>query len=117
MPVTPDDLFQAAVDMLKGGATETNWRNSASRAYYAAYHQARNTADRLGWSINATGTEHQKLQKEFKSRGQVSIGNRLTTQHNRRVEADYRIRSRFSRQEASKQLKEVARLIEELKKL
>lgn len=37
MAITPDELLQTA-DELGQGVRESDWRNAASRAYYAAYH-------------------------------------------------------------------------------
>ena len=37
MAVTPKSLLEAAAEISVGGR-EVDWRNSASRGYYAAYH-------------------------------------------------------------------------------
>ena len=37
MAITPDELLRTA-DELAQGDRESDWRNAASRAYYAAYH-------------------------------------------------------------------------------
>ena len=38
MATTPEALLGAA-DVLSNGQGEVDWRNAASRAYYAAYHR------------------------------------------------------------------------------
>ena len=54
MAVTPNDLLEAARDLATGNR-EVDFRNAASRAYYAAYHRCKPIAKRFGLRSSARG--------------------------------------------------------------
>jgi uncharacterized protein (UPF0332 family) len=74
-------------------ATESTWRTSVSRAYYATYHQALMTAAQLDPTVDATHTKHEQLIQWYKNAKHTSlaptIGQALETLKRYRVRADY----------------------------
>lgn len=100
MAVTPDDLLQAATDMGQGDS-EVHWRNSASRAYYAAYHRCRQMAVAERLEVQEGGSQHVALATALE-RGPNApirrIGYILDSCRLLRNQADYDIDQRFSRQ-------------------
>ena len=54
MAVTPNDLLEAARELANGNR-EVDFRNAASRAYYAAYHRCKPVAKSFGLRTSARG--------------------------------------------------------------
>jgi hypothetical protein len=55
------DFLHLAV-RLSGGATEAEWRSAVSRAYYGAFHLARDFVESCGVTLPKTADAHDKLQ-------------------------------------------------------
>jgi hypothetical protein len=55
------DFLHLAV-RLSGGATEAQWRSAVSRAYYGAFHLARDFVESCGVTLPKTAEAHDKLQ-------------------------------------------------------
>ena len=59
MPVSPEQLLTAAEALLERGSEEVDWRNAASRAYYASYHRCSviaKSSTSFQWSLRAACT-------------------------------------------------------------
>ena len=67
------DLLNLA-ESLSRGATEAEWRCAVGRAYYAAFHQARDMLQALGFQIPRAELVHAFLWKRLRSCGQSSVG-------------------------------------------
>ncbi len=100
MPVTPEDLLQAAVT-LGGGNGEVDWRNAVSRGYYAAYHRCLAVAQDARLPVSqATGVHSglvRALTDGLKPGPIMSLGYMLEQCRKRRVVADYELDAEFSR--------------------
>lgn len=77
-----------------GGVTgcdlEAAYRSVVSRAYYAAFHYARDYAVELGFGTGAS--EHERLPKFLHDNLQHTLANRLNQLKRWRVNADYEAR-------------------------
>ena len=88
---------------LSRGATESEWRCAVGRAYYAAFHQARDVLQALGFQIPRAELVHAFLWKRLRSCGQSSVGmagsklHQLRTVRNR---ADYDVAFDFAKKDA-----------------
>ena len=115
MAVTPDDLL-ASADVLLGGdrASEVDWRNATSRAYYADYHRCRSVAGNAGLSIARGGSVHAELVGELTAplspNSLKSLGYMLDQCRRRRSEADYNIDGDFERVDAEWVVEECRRI-------
>ena len=117
MAVTPDDLLASADVLLGGnGASEVDWRNATSRAYYAAYHRCRSVAGTAGLSIGQIGSVHAGLVAELTApltpNPLKSLGYMLDQCRRRRNEADYNIDGDFERVDAEWVVEECRRIID-----
>lgn len=106
MSVDYRDIHALACDLL-GGGTETHYRSSASRAYYASYHACRiweQSFPAPGASGGLAGGEHQQLcnrlsnpAPELKDAGlrrlSKKVGAMLAVMKTDRHIADYQIQS------------------------
>jgi len=59
------ESMQLAADEFK--LQEASFRSSASRAYYAAFHQAMEKAEREGYLPKYSGEDHIKVQEHFQN--------------------------------------------------
>lgn len=88
-------------------ATEMNWRNSASRAYYSAYHAAQDHVDNCPDNSHLHMGAHERLSNRFElenSQPARSISYILVAMKRVRHQADYDIADGFSKDIAVKQL-------------
>jgi uncharacterized protein (UPF0332 family) len=53
--------FLSLAARLAAGATEADWRNAVSRAYYAAFHVARQLLADLNFTVPRADRAHQYL--------------------------------------------------------
>jgi uncharacterized protein (UPF0332 family) len=117
MSISVDDLIEFSKKLLDE-ETETCWRSSASRAYYAAYHSAKNASlvcpdnshfqfdagthgkliDRfLSWDTQ--NLEHKKIGKQ--------IGYVLRDMKRTREMADYDLHANFKKSQASMRFEQI----------
>lgn len=116
MPITNQDFMEAAQRMIITGATEIDFRNSASRAYYAAYHSAKELISAKKKSINFSAGVHQQLiiSLETSSESKIrEVGKLLKTCKAVRAHADYELSKLFNKNRAQTAI----RLAEELLKI
>ena len=90
-------------EVLSRGTSESEWRCAVGRAYYAAFHQARDLRQALGFQIPRAELVHAFLWKRLLSCGRSSVGtadsklHQLRTMRNR---ADDDVVIDFSKQDA-----------------
>lgn len=97
MSVTPNELLEAA-KALGRGDSEVDWRNAASRAYYAARHRCLPIGQSVGLLVQPRRGMHQQLidvLTEHPNRTLKSLGYALKQCRDLRVKADYRIEIDF----------------------
>lgn len=101
MAVTPQGLLSAA-ETLGEGRTEPDWRNAASRAYYAAFHRCRLIAADLGPLIAASAHREviDTLSSTLRPMSMRSLGIMLEQCRRHRVIADYELKTDFTRETA-----------------
>lgn len=84
--------FLAVADALAAGPTEAEWRSAVSRAYYAAFHTAREFLTRLRFRVPAGEQAHAYLWLRLSNTGDPTsdtIGRLLRDLRGRRNIADY----------------------------
>ena len=119
MPVSSADFLHTAENFLKL-STEIDCRNSASRAYYSAYHHCIPLASVLGTAAKPTSGTHNMFINQFigSSNFKVkSIGYLLRQCLGLRIKADYQIDIEFHHREAETTVELAKRIIEDADKL
>jgi uncharacterized protein (UPF0332 family) len=84
--------FLPLAQRLAGGGTEPEWRTAVSRAYYAAFHGARQLLAGLGFRAPFGDRAHAYLWYRLANSGDASVqraGNDLGELRRRRNQADY----------------------------
>lgn len=96
------------------GATEAEWRSAVSRAYYGAFHAARNLMDDLGFSVPRADRAHAYLWLRLSNCSNAAVSgagadlNLLRTDRNR---ADYDVAGTLSRADARIQVQAARRIM------
>ena len=96
------DLLNLA-EVLSRGTSESEWRCAVGRAYYAAFHQARDLLQALGFQIPRAEFVHASLWKRLLSCGRSSVGTAGSKLHQLRSvrnRADYDVVIDFPKQNA-----------------
>lgn len=109
------DLLEVA-DELLGGLKEAYWRSAVSRAYYAAFHEARHLLQRCGFRPPRTERAHLYLSRRLSNCGHQDLahaGAELHDLRGQRNSADYDFGRHFD-QTMSMDYVEAAREIVEL---
>ena len=84
--------FLAVAKQLAAGGTEAEWRSAISRAYYAAFHVARELLEDLRFTVPHADRAHAYLSRRLANCGQARIqqgGAGLNTLRGVRNQADY----------------------------
>jgi uncharacterized protein (UPF0332 family) len=87
------DFISVALDLLTA-STEAAWRSAVSRAYYAAFHVARQRLEELGFGVPRGERAHAYLWFRLSNCGQPKVqdaGRRLNTLRGQRNRADYEL--------------------------
>ena len=114
MSVTPTDFLNSAV-VLSADADEMAQRNALSRAYYAAFHIAK---ERISLD-DAEDPEERKcmhrryidqLQQHGSGSNERQVGGRLNQMYQRRILADYRLKEGLRHDAVARQI-DVARQV------
>lgn len=106
MTVGATDFEQLARQLLEG-TREIEWRNSASRIYYAAYHVCQQHAHHCPVNSHLRMGSHEALIHRYeleRSAPSRSIAYILAAMRRVRCNADYEIEARFAKDMASKQM-------------
>ena len=115
MAVTPEELLDAATKLERGNA-EADWRNAASRAYYAAYHRCRGVAQDARVSVPEGSSHHSALADALMHGINAPIrrlGHMLDLCRSRRARADYEIDAAFPRQLGRTVVEDCRRILSE----
>ena len=115
MAVTAKEMLDAAITLGQGNS-EVDWRNAASRAYYAAYHRCRRMAEDERLSIPEGGSAHAALADALVNGINAPIrriGLVLDLCRARRARADYDIDDSFPRELANTVVEDCERLLAE----
>lgn len=101
MAVSPKQLLEAAQE-LAAGNREVDFRNAASRAYYAAYHRCRPFAQRNGLRTSNRGVHGDVIDALRTSTKPAlkQLAQMLARCRTLRAKADYSIGGGFRRSEA-----------------
>jgi uncharacterized protein (UPF0332 family) len=103
MSVDGSDFLNLAI-RLSGGGSEAEWRSAASRAYYGAFHLARDVVVSCGVALPKTADAHDKLQWCLSHAGDESlaaIASKLNSLRSSRNVADYDLLSlQFSKRDS-----------------
>lgn len=114
MAVDPETLLHAAV-VLGRGKEEVDWRNAASRAYYAAFHCCRAVAQQARLPVPESLSAHavliDALTQNLNPPSLKGLGYMLEQCRKRRNEADYDIHQEFPRQLAETVLNDCRRIL------
>jgi uncharacterized protein (UPF0332 family) len=96
---------------------EAHWRSAVSRAYYAAFHVARDLFRDLGFQVPRAGIAHAYLSMRLSNSGDITIQaagsdlNRLLTGRN---QADYDIHRMLTQPDALQLVRLARRIIQRL---
>lgn len=115
MAVSPEVLLEAAA-VLGLGNSEADWRNAASRAYYAAFHSCVSVARHARLNFADTGSVHAALigalTDGLSPTPLKGLGYMLEQCRRRRTDADYRIEQEFPRQIADTIVADCRKILE-----
>ncbi|MFL6672907.1 MAG: hypothetical protein ACJ8LG_06425 [Massilia sp.] len=116
MSVTFNDILESS-ETLALGEAEIDWRNSVSRAYYAAFHRARNSAHFCPDNGHLRMGAHEALSNRYELHGKhgaKSISVVLQAMKRNRHQADYDLCGEFDRTLCSEQIAQCKNLVERL---
>jgi uncharacterized protein (UPF0332 family) len=112
--------FLAVADELLDGSTEASWRSAVSRAYYAAFHAARDLLRRCGFSIPRADQAHAYPWLRLANCGRIDVqsaGAELHELRQARNWADYDLDRPFGHLHAANQVgaaTDLIRLLDDL---
>ena len=112
MAVSPKQLLDAALELAEG-SREVDFRNAASRAYYAAYHRCRPIAKRIGLRSSHRGV-HSDVIDALRTATKPSLkqlAQMLARCKGLRAKADYNIGKEFKRSEAQTSTRQVQKIL------
>ena len=113
MSIGPNDFYEAA-KKLGTGSEEVDFRNAASRSYYAAYHRCKALAKRGDFRVSGRG-DHvdvtDALERSFKTSGKI-LARMLKKCRTLRRKADYKIDDTFTASEAQSCIDQVPKIFE-----
>ncbi len=114
MAVNPDALLTAA-EVIGRGHEELDWRNAASRAYYAAFHRSRFLIEEQGLQPIQSHSAHLDVIEALKDRANSgdlkSVGYMLDFCRKLRIVADYEIQAAFPKGDADTALEQARRVL------
>ena len=111
MAVTPNDLLEAARELATANR-EVDFRNAASRAYYAAYHRCRPIAKDLGLRTSKRGVHSDVIDALVAATkpDPRQLARLLKQCRTLRGKADYKTDQFFRRSEAEICIRQVERI-------
>jgi uncharacterized protein (UPF0332 family) len=114
------EFLESAREMLKNNK-EVDYRNATSRAYYCAYHKAKNLVEtQFKQDEMSSGASHEKIIKTLQSEKNKqfkSIGNKLNDLKKFRTDADYKLDKLFSAQDAKAVVQRANKLVQDIERL
>ena len=127
MSVCAEDFLSTAKDLLNNGNCEIDYRNSMSRAYYAAFHLLKTITDTLPSSTNsnpAYDSHNDTIDKLLLFPKDVeqrviakAIRNDIIKRKAQRKSADYKLNQSINEKDAEAQLESVSLLFDEINRL
>ena len=111
MAVSPEQLLEAAEELAQGNR-EVDFRNAASRAYYAAYHRCRPIAQRNGLRSSKRGV-HSDVIDALRTSSKPALkhlAQMLARGRGLRAKADYNIDEEFRSSEAQTSIRQAQRV-------
>lgn len=108
------DEFLKLAETYATGKSEADWRSAVSRAYYAAFHVARDFLTSLGFVTPRAEVAHAFLWRRLGSCGLAPLalaGSRLNQLRGERNRADYDLNSDLPRKDAQAAVKSAAMII------
>jgi uncharacterized protein (UPF0332 family) len=99
------------------GAGEAEWRSAVSRAYYAAFHEARQLLRGLGFAVPRGDQAHAYLWLRLSNCGEPQLqlaGNELNRLRRERNRADYDVDQTVAHADALLQVQAARRIIQTL---
>jgi uncharacterized protein (UPF0332 family) len=109
--------FLTLAETLITGAGEVEWRSAVSRAYYAAFHEARQLLGSLGFVVPRGDQAHAYLWLRLSNGGELQIqlaGNELNRLRRERNRADYAVDQTVAHADALLQVQAARRIIQTL---
>ena len=118
MTVSFKDFIDSAKNLLQG-VDEIAYRNAASRAYYAAFHEAKRVSKQSNGNIGRKKGSHQQLCNKLKTHTGSNkmdstireIGVNLAMCKTERVRADYKIDKDYFLTDAKKTIQQTEKII------
>jgi uncharacterized protein (UPF0332 family) len=107
--------FLNVADTWAMGDGEAEWRSGASRAYYAAFHVARDLLSALGFAVPRADQAHAYLWQRLNNCGHPDVqeaGDFLDKTRSRRNGADYDLHRPFPQRAAVEQVEFALRVIQ-----
>jgi uncharacterized protein (UPF0332 family) len=112
--------FLPLAKQLAGGADEPEWRTATSRAYYAAFHVARNLFVALRFVVPHEEKAHVYLYHRLNNCGEAAVqgtANKLNNLRRRRNQADYDCHLSLTQAEANQMVQAAEEIIQALDNL
>lgn len=119
MSVTYQQFLDSAKESLNG-ESEIDYRNAASRSYYAAYHICLDLGRRFPDFTDVKGGVHERLINKLvnaKDPNIKSVGYILQTCRSFRKKADYLLQDKFSKYEAETTIKQTEKIANNRQKI
>ena len=116
MSVDYSDFFNLAKKLIEG-TDEIDWRTSASKAYYSAYHLAQTAVDLCPDNQHLAMGSHERLSERFILKNTTpakSISYMLTSMKRTRRTADYDMDNDFTKSDAIDQLSALAKFTDKV---
>jgi uncharacterized protein (UPF0332 family) len=114
--MNPRDFLNLASSLAMGDA-EADWRSGANRAYYAAFHVARDLLQSSGFAVPRADTAHAYVWLRLNNCGHLDIeqaAEDLDEMRTLRNKADYDLHRPFRQEWAIDQVDDAMRVIEVL---
>lgn len=96
--------FLILAEKLAAATTEAEWRSAVCRAYYAAFHEARDALQSMGFATPRAELAHAYLWRRLENCGHSGLaaaGSRLNQLRRERNRADYDVNLNVARQDAA----------------
>jgi uncharacterized protein (UPF0332 family) len=109
--------FLALAEQWVLGSTEAEWRSAVSRAYYAAFHVARQLLRRCGFAVPRADQAHAYLARRLAYAGHPDVcraGTRLNSLRGDRNRADYDLHLPMTQAHAAAQVQIAKEIIHHL---
>jgi len=118
--VSNDEIYDLC-NVLIGQASEVSYRASIGRAYYAVYHEAVKTADRIGLKnapVMNAGT-HERLYSRYSEPGGslARLARRMRDCKRLRAKADYDLDCDVSKEQAQLHARQCQNLLSDLRRI